>query len=546
MCSHGRRVFRYKRSVMAPRIRPLVWTLLLGCSGAGPVAAGTASSSPPIPTRPLPTALVDLPACPDPASASPDEGPPRPDLPHRHALDADAAGREQYDALLEHLGARPFTPMIPPDHGYEGVRRLLQPPIEIEPTQGVDLDATDLRVVSELGFGESPSRSEAQVTADLLPLLASLVHIDSQSRREEGNREVQRILAERLIAIGFALEPHEREGVMIARLTPPTASGARLLLIGHTDTVLPPDAMQPALCRRGEEIRGSGVGDMKGGLVVMVAALEALHRAGALADRRITVLLNSDEEIGSQRSRALIAQEASEHDLGLNFESGKITAAAGGGVTLARKGILALEIDLFGESAHSGVAHHEGIDAGRVAARVVESLGWLNDYRDGTTVNIGILEPNDDTADNRVLWRVHLGGEIRYWRPEQLAELEQRLRTLLAGAMVCNPYVDPERPVCSDFTVRTRGRPASPSTPARVAWFRQLAALAEALGAPVSAVASGGASDMNLASQLDMLDSFGPIGAGTHTPEERIPWPTLPMRARLTALTLLRTAGWSP
>ena len=71
--------------------------------------------------------------------------------------------------------------------------------------------------------------------------------------------------------------------------------------------------------------------------------------------RRVTVLLNSDEEIGSHKSRAAIERLAGEHDLGLSFESGKIAEAAGGGLTLARKGILGLEIVIYGESAHSGV-----------------------------------------------------------------------------------------------------------------------------------------------------------------------------------------------
>jgi len=519
-------------------------TAALRMTGAQPAEQASAQSpaAQPPPPAAHPTAVSDLALCPhaarQPESEAPTEQRP---LPARHPFDDSHEDRAAHRALITSLGGSPLPPLMPAGHGFDEVRQLLQPPLSITKPTPAKLDETDKRVLSELALGDEPRRSPRQLETDLLSLLSELVMVDSQSGNATGNRAVREILAARLSAIGFSIEHHHDAGVTVARLTPEPVRGAKLLLLGHTDTVLPRAAFASPLCRRDGLVRGSGVGDMKGGLVVIVAALEALHRAGSLSGRKITVLLNSDEEIGSRASRPFIARESSAHDLGLCFESGKKTGAPAGGLTLARKGILGLDIVVRGRSAHSGVAHHEGVDAGRTAARIIEAIGMLTDYRKGTTANVGVVKTNADSADNRVLWRVELGGEIRYWDPDQRAELERRVKLLVAGNMACNSYIDATRKVCSDYELSMRGRPPSPSTPARLAWFAEIAGLAQALGTGVSPVASGGASDMNLAVGLDMLDSFGPVGSATHTSDETIPFDSLPTRTRLTALTIVRT-----
>ncbi|MBW2456618.1 MAG: M20/M25/M40 family metallo-hydrolase [Deltaproteobacteria bacterium] len=514
---------------------------------AGPHVSSATSTALPVVPPTAPRAFADLPVCPPvappKAAAAPTEQRP---LPDRHPFDLRPADRAAHRVLVNRLCGKPWPPSIPAGHGFDEVRRLLQPSLTIPPVTKATLTETERQVLSELAFGATPRRAPTELEADLLGLLAELVRVDSQSREAAGNLRVRELLAARLAAIGFTITHHPKAGVTLARLAPPQPRGARLLLLGHTDTVLPSTAFEPPLCRRDGALRGSGVGDMKGGLVVLVAALEALHRTGALAGRQITVLLNSDEEIGSHASRPFIAPEAGSHDLGLCFESGKITPAPGGGLTLARKGILGLDIVVRGRSAHSGVAHHQGVDAGRIAARIIESIGTLTDYRKGTTANIGVIQTNADSAGNRVLWRIHLDGEIRYWDPNQRAELERQVKLLVAGHMACNPYIEAARATCSDYELTMRGRPPSPSTPARLAWFAEIAGLAEALGTPVSPVASGGASDMNLAVGLDMLDSFGPIGRATHTSDETIPFDSLATRTRLTALTIHRTGERPP
>jgi acetylornithine deacetylase/succinyl-diaminopimelate desuccinylase-like protein len=211
---------------------------------------------------------------------------------------------------------------------------------------------------------------------------------------------------------------------------------------------------------------------------------------------------------------------------------------------LARKGVLGVRIAVFGESAHSGVAPAEGVDAGRMAARVIESLGWLNDTSQGTIVNLSVIETDaSPAARGRVSWKIVLGGEIRYWRPEDQARLTEAVSLMTSAAMVCNPYIVRGKQVCGDFEIAFGGQPAIAMTAARKKWFEAIYQLSVALGEPVEPVASGFVADMNPTGGLEIIDSFGPVAEAIHTPAERTPYASLVGRVRLTALTLQATRG---
>src|SRR6266545_4754261 len=133
-----------------------------------------------------------------------------------------------------------------------------------------------------------------------LALLERSVRINSGTLNPEGVREVGAIFRAELDALGFAtrwvdMPPGmQRAGHLVA--TREGRQGKRLLLIGHLDTVFEKASPVIPWDPRGERVRGQGVSDMKGGDVLMVEALRALHAVGALDGTSIAVILTGDEE----------------------------------------------------------------------------------------------------------------------------------------------------------------------------------------------------------------------------------------------------------
>src|SRR5690606_28471044 len=134
-----------------------------------------------------------------------------------------------------------------------------------------------------------------------------------------GIERVQDILSGALEELGMTVERIRRPeyGSNVVARTP--APGARPLLMGHVDTVFPPDGSFQHFSRDDKHVYGPGVLDMKGGLVVIILALRVLKRMGKLSDVPITVYFNNDEEIGSPDSRLLLPDVCRDVDAGLVF-----------------------------------------------------------------------------------------------------------------------------------------------------------------------------------------------------------------------------------
>ena len=131
-------------------------------------------------------------------------------------------------------------------------------------------------------------------------------------------------------------------------------------------------------------VRGPGVFDMKGGLVVMLFALKALDEFGLLENKTISVLLNSDEEVGSLSSRKYLENEAPRHDYGLVFEG-----SVGNNQIRQRKGLGQARFVVHGRASHAGAAHQDGRSAIRELAYKIIEIEEMTDYESGLTVNVG-------------------------------------------------------------------------------------------------------------------------------------------------------------
>src|SRR5690348_2045721 len=164
---------------------------------------------------------------------------------------------------------------------------------------------------------------------------------------------VGRIMREKLTRLGLTVDAHDGGELGDSLVARWRGSGvARLLLLGHLDTVYPPGwpAEHPFYVE-GEVAHGPGTADMKAGVLAGYYALEALHAGGFDRFAEITFLLNSDEEIGSPSSKELIEREARGRDAVLVLEAGR----ENGDIVSARKGLAGFHLHVEGRSAHAGV-----------------------------------------------------------------------------------------------------------------------------------------------------------------------------------------------
>lgn len=309
--------------------------------------------------------------------------------------------------------------------------------------------------------------------------------------------------------------------------------GVGLLLAGHLDTVHDPAGSFRELAEDvgGTRATGPGCVDMKGGLVIALAALEALEECGESLDW--TLLLNSDEETGSFESASVILNEArraaarSRGSVGIALEP----ASADGGLVIERAGSAQFMLELRGKSAHVGRDFASGLSAVNLLAQAVLRCADLARPATGMIVNIGPLEGGSTT--NVVPDRARAWGNMRFATQSQCDELVSAISTIardLGGSC--------------EFAV---GRPAKPKTPAVERFAFSVRAISESLGMPLPFSSTGGVCDGNLmqAAGLTTLDTLGVRGGGLHTTSEWIDLTTIVSRCQLLAVTMLRCSSGS-
>src|SRR5207248_8460712 len=167
------------------------------------------------------------------------------------------------------------------------------------------------------------------------------------------------------------------------------ASAPHAVALCHYDTVWAKGTLEriPFSVDAEGVARGPGCFDMKGGIVVLWFALQALRERGLRPRRRLEVLFTCDEEIGSPSSRPLIEETARGAALAYVLES----PLPGGTLKTARKGTGDYFVRITGRAAHAGVEPQKGISATQELAHQILALHGLNDYAVGTTVNVGVV-----------------------------------------------------------------------------------------------------------------------------------------------------------
>ena len=305
----------------------------------------------------------------------------------------------------------------------------------------------------------------------------------------------------------------------------------QLLLTGHMDTVFAADhPFQETRWIEDGVLGGPGVADMKGGLSVMLAALKAVEAGGAAANLGYEIVINSDEEVGSPGSAALIATAAQGKRAALTYEP---AALPDGTLAGARPGSGNFSFTVRGRSAHAGRNPEDGRNAIVAAADLALRLERGKGSR--LSINPARIDgggPNNVVPDLAVL-RVNL-------RPATVED-QARAQSLIDGsvAMVTAEH-EVEIHVHGGFA-----RPPKPMTREAEQLFGLVKQAGADLGQQIAWRPSGGVCDGNniAACGVPVVDTMGVRGGAIHSSDEYLIVSSLTERAQLSALTILRLAS---
>jgi len=361
----------------------------------------------------------------------------------------------------------------------------------------------------------------------LLDQLRRWVEHESPSLQAEALNGLASKIADRLRAIGASVDrvPNPTGDHLKARFAGSEPNAAPALILGHFDTVWPLGTLRTMPFRiEGNRAYGPGIFDMKGGLMIALAALEALSRLGFQPPRPIELLLTADEEIGSPSSRGLIEETAARAAYTLVPEP----PLPGGVIKTARKGVGRYTLEVEGRAAHSGIEPQAGRSAVVELAHQILAIDELKDYDVGTSLNVGRVEGGG--AVNVVPAAAWAEIDLRIETTEEAERVDRALRGL-------TPKLDGTR-----LTV-TGGlnRPPMVKGPRTAELLERARAAASTIEIDLRDGATGGGSDGNFTAALGIptLDGLGPLGDGAHAAHEQIEIDSLPRRCALLAALVM-------
>jgi glutamate carboxypeptidase len=368
------------------------------------------------------------------------------------------------------------------------------------------------------------ARAVARSRPKMLERIAELVGIESPT---EDWTAVNRCVAlvEEWIKTSGGESRRKRQrsagDLLIGRFGPARTKAKPLMLLGHLDTVFPLGTLKKMPFRlRGGRAWGPGVLDMKGGVVMALTALQLLAKGGRLS-RPVIFLLNSDEETGSQHSRALTESLAKKCASVFVLEPAQGLAGA---YKTARKGVANYRLQVHGVAAHSGVDFAHGHSAVLELARQIETASAFTDPARGITVNAGVI--GGGTRSNVVAAEAWADFDVRIAKAVDAQRVDRRFRSLRALDRRCTLEVE-----------GGLNRPPMERTSGTAALFRHAATMAAGLGFHLQEAATGGGSDGNFTSALGIptLDGMGAVGEGAHSNGESILLEALVPRTALLA-----------
>jgi glutamate carboxypeptidase len=360
---------------------------------------------------------------------------------------------------------------------------------------------------------------------EITQTIQQLVEIESPSDIKQAVDRLGAVLAGRFEDLGGHVRFHRAEkfGNHLQVDFPGQRGGKPVLLLGHLDTVYPIGTLASMPFRLADgRAWGPGTLDMKSGIALALHAIEglqALHGKGL--PRPVTVLLVSDEEVGSESSRAITEGVAKKSSAVLVLEP---SYGLKGAVKTARKGIGEYQITVHGRAAHSGLDFEKGDSAVLELAKQIIGISRLTDLKRGLTLNVGTIQGG--TRVNVIAAEASAWIDVRIARIQDAAGIDRKLRSL--------------KPLNRRCKIEIRGglnRPPMERTAAVVAVYKKAAQIAKDLGWTLDEAAVGGGSDGNFTAALGIptLDGLGGVGEGAHATHESVLLSELPRRAALLA-----------
>jgi len=367
---------------------------------------------------------------------------------------------------------------------------------------------------------------------EIVSTIRELVEIESPSDNKAAVDEVADAVAHKFSRLGGEVHVHPAKDFGNHLQVNFAGKAAKpVLLLGHYDTVYPLGTLATMPCRAvHNRLTGPGVLDMKSGIALMLHALAALQEwHGGLhgkdwnsgLPRPVTVLLVSDEEVGSDSSRAITESLAKKAAAVLVLEP---SYGGQGAVKTARKGVGEYLVKVSGKASHAGLDFQKGVNAILELARQIEKISRFTDLKKGLTVNVGIVSGGSRT--NVVPAEAAARIDVRIARIKDAAGIDKKMRGL--------------RPFHRKCKIAISGginRPPMERTAGVATLYAQAVAIARELGWKLGEAAVGGGSDGNFTAGLGIptLDGLGGVGDGAHAAHEHILISELPRRAALIA-----------
>jgi glutamate carboxypeptidase len=366
-----------------------------------------------------------------------------------------------------------------------------------------------------------------QETERLLPeglqLLERLVNLESPSFDQALVNKLGDCISDEFAALGGSVERLREpdRGDHLAIRFGDHGGGKPIMLLGHLDTVWPAGGLEKrAFTVDGDVASGPGVFDMKAGIAMMWMALRSLLTLRGSLPAPVTLLLTSNEEVGSPNVRELVPRLARDAKAVLVLEP----SLPNGVLKTERNGMGRFVVRAIGKSTHSGVNPHEGVNAVEEIAHQVLRLQELGDPENGTTVTVTMAQGG--TRPNMVPAECFVQTDCRVPTREEAERVTKAIRSLA--------------PVLPGSKIEVEGEfrrlPLEP-TPQNVHLFETAKLVGAEMGREITGGRTGGASDGNLTSAagIPTLDGLGPVGLGAHQLDEHIQISSLPWRSALVA-----------
>lgn len=413
---------------------------------------------------------------------------------------------------------------------------------------------------AQLTFAATLSPSEQKIRDHIINhkqaqivLLEKLVNINSGTTNPNGVHKVGEIMRREFKQLGFTTrwveEPAtmHRAGTLIAEHH--GKRGKRLLLIGHLDTVFAKDSPFRHIELQNHIAKGPGTLDDKGGMVVMLFALQALHENHALDDTTITVVLTGDEEDSGKPtyiSRKPLLDAANKMEIALDFEPTLSLSTA----TIARRGITDWTVTTHGNESHSATIFQKNVGAGAIfeLARILNTMRTALVGIKDVTFNPGIVlagtqityDPaaSQGTAFGKqnVVAKIALArGDLRYLTVNQKKSLEAKM-TAIVGQ-----HLEGKKSTISFQD----GIPAMQPTAQNLELLKQYSRASIDLGhGEIKPLEPGsrGAGDISYVASIVPADlaGLGPVGLGAHSIIEALELDSLPVQTERAAVFIYR------